>query len=112
MIPGSYHIELYDGDSYRGPLIVLPDLSPFGGPPDLTAATVAASVRESLHALESYPFTVEPVNLAERRVRLTLTGVQTAALPVDGVWDLQVSQGAFVGTVLSGRVKKIKQVTR
>lgn len=120
MKPGRYDIELYDGDSYRGPLIVLPDLTPFGGPPDLTAATVRAQIRASAEAEVAFPFAVEPVNLAARQIRLALTAPEALAAPA-GVWDLQVSQTMavaggptheFVGTVLSGRVEKTRQVTR
>ncbi len=42
MIPGKYDIEIYQGDSF-GPLrLTLPSLASFGGPSDLTNATVAA----------------------------------------------------------------------
>lgn len=99
MIPGRYDIVLYDGDSYLGPLIVLPDLTPFGGPSDLTAATVRAQ-----------PFTAQVVDAQTRQVRLTMTPEQVSALE-PGFWTLQLSQPslAFVGTVLGGRISKMKE---
>ncbi len=112
MIPGRYDIEVYDGDSYRGPLIVLPSLAPFGGPSDLTAATVAAQVRPSADATDSDALTVDIQNPATRELRLTLTAAEVLGLPSSGVWDLQVTQDPFVGTVLAGKFKKLKQVTR
>lgn len=112
MIPGEYDLELYDGDSYLGPLLVLPDLSPFGGPSTLVGATVKAEVRASFDEDLAHPFAVSVIDSALRQLRLALTPSQVLALPGRGVWDLQVTQGEFAGTVLAGKVKKRKQVTR
>ncbi len=112
MIPGRLDIELYGGDSYLGPLFTLPSLVPFGGPEDLTGATITAEVRSSADASDAYPFTIQPIDLAARQIRLTLSSSDVLDLPPSGVWDLQISQGEFVGTVLSGKVKKLRQVTR
>ena len=112
MIPGKYDIELYDGDSYFGPLFALPDLTPHGGPQTLALATVRAQIRERAEAAGFWSFRVEVVDAALRQVRLHLTAAETLAVPARGVWDLEVVQGGFTGTVLAGSVKKKPGVTR
>lgn len=114
MIPGEYDITLYQGDTYYGPLITLPDLSGFGGPSDLTTATVTAQIREketSEAILAS--FDVSIVDDVARVVQLTISHVDTAALAAKkGVWDLQVEEGTWTGTVLRGAVAISREVTR
>lgn len=112
MIPATLNLELYDGDSYRGPVVSLPSLAPFGGPSDLSGASVDAEIRAKADSEVAFPFSVEILDPVARTLRLSLTSAQVSALPRGGVWDLQVSQGAFVGTVLAGKVKKLAQVTR
>jgi hypothetical protein len=114
MIPGRYDLKIYRGDTYYGPLITLPDLSPFGGPVDLTTATVTAQVRENEDAAGALAeFAVSMIDPALRQIRLRLTPTQTAAIAVDKtVWDMQVSDSGWVGTPLAGKVKAAGEVTR
>lgn len=114
MIPGEYDITIYQGDTYYGPLITLPNLSGFGGPADLTMATVTAQLRaKEADTVALADFAVEVVDDVERQVRLTLTPEDTAALTVKkGVWDLQVEEETWIGTPLRGAVEIRKQVTR
>lgn len=114
MIPGEYDIVIYQGDTYYGPLVTLPDLSGFGGPADLTTATVTAQLRAKEADIDPLAsFTVLIVDAALRKVRLTLSTAQTTALTVKkGVWDLQVAEGTWIGTPLRGAVEIRKQVTR
>lgn len=114
MIPGEYDIEIYQGDTYYGPVITLPNLSGLGGPADLTTAVVTAQVRTKETAPDALAeFEVEGVDDVARQVRLTLSHEDTAALTVKkGVWDLQVEEGTWVGTVLKGQVVIAREVTR
>lgn len=114
MIPGEYDITIYQGDTYYGPLITLPDLSGFGGPSDLTTATVTAQVRNKETDTDALAeFTVEVVDDVAREIRLMLSHEDTAALSVKkGVWDLQVAEGTWIGTVLKGQVAILLEVTR
>lgn len=113
MIPGTYDISIYRGDSYYGPLITLPDLSPFGGPSDLTTAIVTAQIRAAEGATEPLvSFDVEVVDDTTRQVRLTLDAVDTVIANKKGVWDLQVEDSGWVGTPLKGAVTFSGQVTR
>lgn len=113
MIPGHYDLEMYQGDPYSI-RFQLPNLTGHDGPVDLVGATVAAQIRNSVtSASPSATFTVVIENGAERRVRLTLTKIQTTALIRSGVWDLEVTApDGWNGTVIEGEVKVIKQVTR
>ena len=113
MIPGTYNIKVYKGDTYFGPLISLPDLSPFGGPQDLTEATVTAQIKARATSAEAaVSFGVEIVDDLERQLRLTLSPTQTDALAIKrGVWDLHVIDGEWVGTPLRGDVEITEGVT-
>ena len=107
MIPGKFDLEFYAGDSYLSPLFEIPDLTPEGGPPDLSSAEVVAEIRTE----PPTPFVVERVAdpvAPDRVVRLSLSYEQVAAAPNWGEWILRVQQGAFRGTVLAGSVDKVR----
>lgn len=121
MIPGKLNLTgdmaIYQGDTYiKFAFIDLPDLSPFDGPSDLTSASVSAQVRDEAQELLG-SFDVEIIDEAERRIRPTMSSAQTAGLPVTddslrAYWDLQVTQGEWVGTVLRGNVTVLRQETQ
>jgi hypothetical protein len=116
VIPATYDIELYAGDTYYGPLITFPDLSPFGGPPTFESSAgveVEASLRRTKGTESSVPFTVEVVDEAARQVRLTLPADETEALDfTSGYWDLHVIDGTWSGTPLAGTVSVVYEVTK
>lgn len=114
MIPGPYPLEIYQGDTFYGPLITLPDLASFGGPSDLTAATIAAQIREKETDLDTLAsFTIDVIDEEDRILRITLDPEDTAGITVKkAVWDLQITQEEWVGTPLRGRVTFMKEVTR
>lgn len=114
MIPGVYDIEIYIGDTYYGPLITLPDLSPFGGPSTLATSVLAAQIRQKGKGIDPLAtFDVELVDAATRKVRLKLDPSDTAGLTArNGVWDLQITEGSWVGTPLAGNVTFYREVTR
>ena len=114
-----YHLEVYRGDTWMGPEIVLPDLSPFGGPSDLSTAALTARIRSHPDGALLATMTVDVLDPAARRLRLRLTSEQTANLQ-SGVWDLAVRQTIadainptreFVGTVLRGEVAVTRDVS-
>lgn len=45
-------------------------------------------------------------------VTISLTATQTLTLPAAGVWDLQVTDGSTVTTLLRGKVKVLDDATR
>lgn len=113
MIPGTYDISIYRGDSYYGPLITLPNFSGFGGPSSLTTATVTAQIRADEEATDSLVvFDVAIVDATARQVRLTLDAEDTLIANSKGFWDLQVTEGSWNGTPLKGLVTVLGQVTR
>lgn len=113
MIPGNYDLEIFQGGTYISPLITLPDLSSFGGPTDLTSATLTSQIRAFAGSSEVLAtFTIEVLGAIDRQLRLHLTATQTSALSGDGEWDLNVSSGSWVGTPLRGAVSMPRRVTR
>lgn len=112
MLPGEFSLSLYRGDTYYGPLMVLPNLTAFGGPANLSAATVRAQLRQQARDTSGVDMIVEIVDPVARSLRLTLPAADTALLPRSGVWDLQVTSGAWVGTVLAGPFTVLREVTR
>jgi hypothetical protein len=115
VIPATYDIEMYRGDTYHGPLIRLPDLSAFGGPHDLTAATVTADIRTAFVGQTNTlvtSFEVEMLDAAARELRLHLDAAVTGLITqATAIWDLSVAQGDWRGTPLAGRITFSGQVT-
>ncbi len=113
LLPGRYDLELYDGNTFKGPEFRLPDLAAFDGPSALgEGVQVRAQVRPKAEAPEYRDLTVQVIDPVARTVRLRATATEVLALPKKGVWDLEVVRDDFVGTVLAGNFKKTPQVTR
>lgn len=115
MIPAKLKLKMYQGDTYYGPLITLPDLTAFGGPLNLDSATVTAQVRDGEDTLLG-TFTVTVLDAATRQLRCTMAPASTGALPVTSesykaYWDLNVFSDNWVGTPLRGEVEVQKQIT-
>lgn len=136
MIPGKFNLTggraIYQGDTYTAiASITLPPMSEWGGPTDLTSATVSAQVRDEEQELLG-TFDVEildpeagsvidpetgDVRATAGIVKPTMASVDTAALPLTddfrkAYWDLQVQEGSWVGTVLRGPVAVLRQETQ
>ena len=102
---GVYDIILTQGDTWT---------RVFDFPYDLTAITVSAQAR-------TYPgsptlaatFTVTPVDLANGKVRLSLTSDQTEDLPLKCFWDIQLknADNTWNHTLVRGLVFANRQVT-
>jgi hypothetical protein len=102
------------GDSYRSPVFRFYDLSVHGGPTDFTNTTISARLVKATGTSEVIVFGVEPVDLAERRVRLTLDAEEARNIPFSqGVWDLQVhdDETDWDGTPLQGTAEVVRQAT-
>jgi hypothetical protein len=127
MIPGRYDLKKYDthddtiyqGDTYRSSVMSLPrDLSALGGSSDISDATFTSQLRTEDGELAA-TFTVSPVAIEASvvKVRLTMAPAVSATVPITGAeircfYDLQISKGGWVGTILRGAVKTAREETR
>jgi hypothetical protein len=105
-------LRLYQGDSYVNTV----NVSDQGQPANLTGWTATAQIRTDVAELAPGPptatftTTIDPVD--HNIIHLRLDPVTAANLP-DGplVWDLQVTDGVDVFTLLRGPVYVGKQIT-
>jgi hypothetical protein len=109
MIPGSYPLTLYRGDSGRWRFVLWND--PLKRvPADLTDVVAKAEIREQAGGLTITPLqcTVELPNA----VSMVLAASASAQLPAMGAWDLQLTYpDGTVATILAGSVSVIADVT-
>ena len=56
--------------------------------------------------------TVEPVPGNPAAVDVVMTSADSSQINSDGVWDLEMTIGGVVTTILAGRVKLTKDVSR
>ena len=103
---GVYDIALYQGDSWSGE---------FDFPFDVTALTFKAQVRTYPNAPALYAtFTIDKVDAANGRIRLTMPPSATKYLPARAFWDLQATSttdATFEQTYIRGQVFVTQQVT-
>lgn len=103
MIPGTYNIEIYQGDTFYVPLITIGSLASYGGPSDLTNSTVTARVYRKGQTFE---IDVTPVDLGAGEISLSMEPDVTETIPKaeggEGRWDLEVEEDGWVGTPLKG----------
>lgn len=105
-------LSIVRGDDYR----VVITLSVDGLPFDLTGYTAAAQIRASTAGsaplIADFVATVETPE-TDGIITLELDHDTTALFTVNGVWDLQITDGAdWVSTVVSGAVTVVPDVTR
>lgn len=108
-------LEVMQGDTLDDFFVVIPNLATVGGPTNLTNSSVRAQIRKTQDPTSELfaTFDVEIVNAVTGRVQPKLTPLQTAVIVRDGAFDLQVEDlsTGWIGTVLRGPVKLIKEVT-
>ena len=110
MIPGTYDLCLYRGDTSRWQFRLWQDEGKTM-PVDLTGATVLAQIRSGPGgAVQATPATtIVPLNLID----MVLDAAASAALAGGGVWDLQLTYASGdVATPLRGRVQVQQDITR
>jgi hypothetical protein len=123
MLAGTYNLTAEQGTSF---LLVLnfeyPDLSDPSGetflPWDLAGFTARMQIRRLIEdtnymielTTENSGIELESAEMGE--IRLIMTPTQTAALATDGVYDLELVDGAEVNKVISGGFTLIPEVTR
>lgn len=110
MIPGTYDLCLYRGDTSRWQFRLWQDEARTM-PVDLIGASVLAQIRSGPGgAVQATPgTTIIPPNLID----MVLDATASAALGGGGVWDLQVTYASGdVATPLRGRVQVQQDITR
>lgn len=109
MTPGKYDLALYRGDTYRWSVQLWADAEQTV-PVDLTGATVAAEIRDKPSGTKITTLLATLGGPGEIIVELTADNY--AAVPANGVWDLQVTYpDGTVRTVLAGKVIVVADVT-
>lgn len=111
MQPGKYDLILYRGDTYEWKFLLWMDagkVQPF----DLTGWTPKAEIRDKPGGtvLVTLDVTLDPDPPGHNGLIMTLDKTQAATGP-KGVWDLQITDGTEVSTVLAGAVKSTADVT-
>lgn len=109
MIPGSYDLCLYRGDTGRWRFQLWQDDAK-SMPVDLSGAAVLAQIRTGVGGtVQATPATTVTLpNL----INMVLTAVETGSLAA-GVWDLEITYASGdVATPLRGRVMVQQDITR
>jgi len=108
--PGVVDLCVYRGDSGRVRVTITDS---FGAPIDVSTAEWDCDFRatEDDTVVLCSP-TIEPVIGHPNQVDVVLTAEQSAALDADCRWDLQMTLGVDVTTVLAGKVLVTKDVSR
>ena len=112
--PAPYNITLYQGDTYRLNLTVKDDQEP-SQPINITGWSARGQIRPSVEsATVLASFTVTFIDAAAGKIQFSLSAPTTAALTMDGVYDLEFTLGAGgdVETYLVGKMLLVKEVSR
>lgn len=109
--PLRYDMCVYRGDSgaFR---VTVTDSD--GNPVNVSAATWDADIRERHDESELASLTVIPVPGQPSQVDVVLSAAASASLPVGGpwVWDLEMTLGGTVQTLIGGQVTVTADVSR
>ena len=78
----------------------------------LTGATAAAKIRETAASTTSFAFTCN-VTEATGVITVSMTATETAAITIEnGVWDIELTEGATVTRLCEGTVYIKPEVTK
>jgi hypothetical protein len=111
MLPGTYDLQLYRGDTTRFRFTLWSDDAKTV-PLDLSSASVSAQIRDQpddTTVLVTLSCAVTPPN----NIDVTVPTASAGALPAVGVWDLEITWAdGDIQTVLAGAVYTAPDVTR
>lgn len=108
---GNLNMNIKRGDGYPHELdfVTADGVTPI----NVSGRTYAAQIRATKLATAYTAFAIDMTNAATGKIVLSLTAVQTRALPDYAVWDLQETVGsADPVTLLEGIVTAADDVTR
>ena len=84
-----------------------------GAPIDVSAATWDADVRATVDdTVTIMSLLVQPVAGTPSAVDVILSATDSADLPAEAVWDLQMTLGVEVTTILAGKLTTTLDVSR
>lgn len=106
--PGHVDLVVYRGDSGR---LRVHATQADGSDADLAGAVWTAQIRADADATDAL-VELDVWNVDVSTVDVTLTAEQSATLPAQAVWDLQVVLGTSTATLLAGTVTTRPDVTR
>ena len=110
MIPASYNLSLYRGDTSRWQFKLWTDAGKTQ-PEDLTGATAEATIRDKTTG-GSYRQLLTCTVVLPNIINMVLTDTQSRNLPAKGVWDLQVTYpSGDVASKLQGSTAVTQDVT-
>lgn len=108
VLPTRIDLLLYRGDDF-GPMRF--SWSVAGVLQDISGYTITAQIKttkDDTVALADFTVAIVGLNYWD----ISLTDVQTAALPASAFWDMQLKSGTFTRTYAAGKVKTSKDVTK
>lgn len=103
-------LKIYQGDDWS---LLVEARTEAGDPIDMSAATIAAQLREyATSDVVLAACTVDMTDAATGDVLIGLAAAVTADLPSRCVWDYQVDHNGSRSTWLAGPVTVVREVTR
>ena len=109
MLPGSYALTIYRGDTARWRFVFWADAQ-HSAPFDLTGATVKSEIRDKSGGAKIVPLTCT-ITLPNE-VEVVLDAQASGLVPAKGVWDLQFTwPNGDVRTMVAGAVSVTADVT-
>jgi hypothetical protein len=106
-LPRTVNLEIYRGDDF-GMRLVLNDDE--GNPADLAGGDVHAQLRVTHDSIDTLGEFVTEIE--DNVISMRLPALVTAWLPLDAVWDVELTQHDWVTTLVAGTVKTQPDVTR
>lgn len=107
-LPATYDLTLYQGDTFTR---TFKFETPGGEPVDITTWTWTAQIRAHPRAATATALVCTPG--VDGVLTVELSAEAAAALPAEGVWDLQASDsGGWEHTWLAGNVTVLPEVSR
>ena len=109
VLPARVDLVLYQGDDFTLRVDVSDDQ---GYPYDLSGAVPESHIRERVE--DAYLAGVFEATIADSVLFLHLTPVVSSGLPLQAVWDAQITRdaGARVTTLVAGTITLVPEVTR
>jgi len=108
-LPAVVNVELYAGDSLEMSVAVT---DADGYPFDLDGWTARSQIRETPESGTVEAELTATVDQATATITLFLTAADSAGLPRQAVWDVEISRDPVVTTLAAGTVTVTPEVTR